>query len=572
MMLKFAKSLLNSCDNLKHCCNIIKNQSLLWTSLRLNSSAFRVVTGTEGCSTPHSRGLVLGVYSDELDRADHGILTKTASSYDNRVTDGKILKLLRVAGPMPRRGECRIFYDLEPNIAAVAVVGLGEKCLGYNEQEAMDEGKEAIRIAAATGCRALQALDTNKIFVEDFGNAESAAEGASLGLWRYQDLRQLNGREYMPQFELHVEPDMEMDTAGWTIGMAKAEAQNLARKLMETPGNLLSPTAFAQSVVSVLCNSGVGVQLRVRDWAEAKGMSSFLAVAEGSNEPPIFLEMTYSGTSPDCPPVVLVGQGITFNSGGVNLKSVAELTDGRGDMCGAACVVATCRAIAGMRLPINIRGLVPLCEHMIGCEAVRPGDIVRSRNGMSIEVERTDHAGVMVLNDALLYAKSFDPQFIVDVGTISTHVTHTFGQACSAVFTNSDDLWHEIENAGIQTGDRLWRMPLWEYYRQQISASNTVDLQNVGTGIGGGACKAAAFLNEFVRDEKWIHIDAHNVMTTNGRDWPYLKKGMAGRPTRTLIEFIAKSLCGGEDTQDVNSTTAKVESVCRASGSKLGGS
>lgn len=525
-------------------------------------SSFQVVTGTEGCSTPHSRGLVLGVYSDELDRADHGILTRVAANYDKRITDGSLLNLLRIAGPMPRRGECRIFYDLEPNIAAVAVCGLGDKCLGYNWQEQLDESKEAIRIAAATGCRALQSLDTNKIFVEDFGDAESAAEGAAMGLWRYQELKALPNREYMPQFQLHVEPDMPCDVDGWSVGMAKAEAQNLARKLMETPANVMSPTRFAQNVVSVLCDSGVSVEVKVREWAEAQRMSSFLALAQGSSEPPIFLELTYYGTKHDRPPVVLVGQGLTYNSGGVNLKSKLELADMRGDICGAACVVAACRAIAAMRLPLNIRGLVPLCEHMIGCEAMRPGDILKSQNGKCIEVERTDHAAVLALNDALLYAKTFKPEFIIDVGSISADVNDTFGQACSAVFTNSDELWCDLESAGVHTGDRLWRMPLWDYFRQQITSSPNVDLQNVGTGRGGGACKAAAFLNEFVRDEKWIHIDAQSVMTTNGNDFPYLKCGMAGRPTRTLIEFIAKTLCKGEQ-ELTKSQTARAESFCK---------
>lgn len=526
-----------------------------------NATTFKVVTGTDGCSTPHSRGLVLGVYSDELDRSDHGQLTPVAANYNERATEGTLLKLLRVAGPMPRRGECRIFYDLEPNYAAIAVVGLGDRCLGYNWQEKLDEGKEAIRVAAATGCRALQALDTNKILVEDFGDAECAAEGAALGLWRYQELKALDKREYMPQLELHTEPDMARMCDEWRVGMAKADAQNLARKLMETPANVLSPTRFAQNVVSVLCDSGVSVEVKVREWAEDQQMSSFLAVAQGSNEPPIFLELTYYGTKHDQAPVVLIGQGITYNSGGVHLKTAEGLRDMRGDICGAACVVAACRAIAAMRLPINVRALCPLCEHMIGCEAVRPGDVVRSKNGRCIEVQRTDHAAVLALNDALLYAKSFQPQFIVDVGSLSSHVTDTFGQACSAVFTNSEDLWLALENAGVHTGDRLWRMPLWDYFRQQVCTSPTVDMLNVGSGRGGGACKAAAFLGEFVSDQKWVHIDAQNVMTTTGHDFPYLKSGMAGRPTRSLIEFIAKTLC--TDAMGKQDCVKVREDICR---------
>lgn len=188
----------------------------------------------------------------------------------------------------------------------------------------------------------------------------------------------------------------------------------------------------------------------------------------------------------------MVGQGITYNSGGIHLRDKDELQDMRGDICGAACVVAACRAIAAMRLPINLRGLIPLCEHMIGCEAVRPGDIVQSKDGRYIEVERTDHAAVLALNDALLYAKSFRPKFIVDVGTLSSE--KIFGTACCAVFINSKELWSPLENAGVHTGDRLWRMPIL----------GTMKSQYVGKQRDGDACKAAAFLNEFMRDQKWV--------------------------------------------------------------------
>lgn len=228
--------------------------------------------------------------------------------------------MLRTIGAMPKRGECRLFYDLEPKFPIIAVCGLGDKCLGYDAQEQIDEGKEAVRIAAATGCRALQLLDVNKIFVESFGHAECAAEGASMSLWQYQDYKQEVKRVSMPQLEMHVEPADTSDFEGWTIGVEKASAQNLARELMETPGNLLTPTKFARNVIHALCDSGVSVEVKVREWAETAGLSSFLAIANGSCEPPIFLELSYFGADHDEAPIVLVGQGTTFNSGGICLK------------------------------------------------------------------------------------------------------------------------------------------------------------------------------------------------------------------------------------------------------------
>ncbi|XP_053691855.1 cytosol aminopeptidase-like [Sabethes cyaneus] len=523
-------------------------KQFLALTLRRNAHQ-KIVTGQESCTNPPSRGLVLGVYSDENDRNDIGLLTPTAAKYNEHYTNGLLLDLLHIAGPMPRRGETRIFYNLEPTYSAVAVCGLGSECLGYDKVEKQDISKEAIRIAAATGCQELQKLETNRIYVEDMGHAESAAEGAHMGLWVNQELRNPDRRVFIPQLQLYYEPQLPCDSDGWRIGLAKAEAQNLARQLQEAPANHMTPTTFAQNVVQILCNSGVNVEVKVRSWAESQGMTSFLTVAKGSCEPPIFLELSYYGTNPKERPIVLIGQGNTYDSGGICAKKLHALRDMRGDMAGAACIVATCRAIAALKLPVNIRALIPLCEHMIGCNAMKPGDVVMVKNGKSIEIVDADYEGPLVLVDALLYAESFGPKYIVDVSTISDHVLEAFGTICSAVFTNSEDLWQRIKNAGIHTGDRLWRLPLWDYFTQQMCSGQHVDVQNFGRGVGGESCKAAAFLREFLPCGQWMHIDAYNVMTTKGNDFPYLRKGMAGRPTRTLIEFIAQACCPNKCSQ-----------------------
>lgn len=464
-------------------------------------------------------------------------------------TNGRLLELLRIAGPMPKRGEYRIFYGLEPNFTVVAVCGLGHKCLGYDSHEQIDEGKEAIRVAAAAGCRALQELETNRIHIETFGNAEASAEGAMMGIWVFQKLRNKALWTYIPQILMHVELGSECDWEGWQIGLQKASAQNLARELMECPANLMTPTKFAQNVVNVLCDSGVNVEVKVRAWAETQQMRSFLAVAEGSCEPPIFMELSYYGAKPTDKPIVLIGQGTTFDCGGICLKDEEAMRCMRGDMCGAATVVATCQAIASLRLPVNLRGLIPLCEHMIGCNAIKPGDVIRAMNGKSIEMEDTNHEGAMVLVDALLYAQIFAPRSIVDVSTISEDCVPVLGDVCSGVYTNSEELWQQMKNAGVHTGDRVWRMPLWDFYSKLMCASRSADVQNVGIGRGGGACRGAAFLREFVPCGPWMHVEARGVLTTCGEDYAYLKAGMAGRPTRTMIEFIAQSVCQDMDVK-----------------------
>lgn len=221
---------------------------------------------------------------------------------------------------MPRRGEYRIFYNLEPSYSAICIVGLGSECLGYDSHELIDEHKEAIRRAVATGCRALQQIHVEKIVVESFGHAESAAEGAALSVWAYQDYKDKLDQIVVPQIDLHVEKGEECDWDGWRIGLQKAAAQNLARQLQETPSNQLSPTYFAQNVVDVLCKSGVNVEVKVKGWAESQQMHAFLAIAKASCEPPIFLELSYFGTNREERPIVLVGQGLTFDAGGLCLK------------------------------------------------------------------------------------------------------------------------------------------------------------------------------------------------------------------------------------------------------------
>ncbi|EDW40740.1 GM25075 [Drosophila sechellia] len=309
----------------------------------------------EICADPPSRGLVVGVYADEEDKNDAGILTPTGWRYNVQKTHGRLLEVLRMSGPMPKRGETRLLFAVEPErvpyYSAVAVIGLGKECLGYNPYEVLDEQKEAIRRSVADACRILAELDTDRIEVENCGHAESAAEGAALGIWIYQELRDPKRRISVPSIDLYATKDEICDIEGWRIGLQKAAAQNLTRQLQEMPSNLLTPTAFAQNVVEVLCKSGVNVEVKVEGWAESQSMHAFLAVGKASCEPPIFLELSYYGTCAEERPIVLVGQGVTYDAGGLCLKEKQELFHMRGDMTGAAVVVATCRAVAGLRLP-----------------------------------------------------------------------------------------------------------------------------------------------------------------------------------------------------------------------------
>ncbi|KAK6642203.1 hypothetical protein RUM44_013926 [Polyplax serrata] len=493
------------------------------------------------CMSRVGFGLLLGIYSMNDGKHLTSVLTPTAEKYDKR-TCGRLLQLLQLAGPCPKLGEVRIFYDLEPEFSAVAVVGLGLQCEGYCDTEQLDKGKENIRVAAASAARALAELEINRLYCESFGHAESCAEGAALAVWIYQEYKNRKNRKNPVYLELFDDPD----TTGWQIGLHKAAAQNLAKGLTEAPPNEMTPILFAQRAVEILCKAGVNVQVKVRNWAELQGMGGFLAVSKGSCQEPIFLEISYQGCG--CcmeQPIVLVGKGCTFDSGGLCLRNVEDLHHARGDMAGAACIVAAIKAIASLQLPLNIRGLIPLCEHMPGCSAMKPGDIVETYNKKFVMIQNTQHEGRLMLADALAYANAFCPCFTLDVASLCRESKDCMSTSASLIYTNSDRLWNTIQLASVHTGDRVWRMPLFSHYWKKVAISSSVDMKNVGRiHPGGEPCRGAAFLREFAPPGDWMHMDNYNVILSDGlTDTPYIRAGMTGRPTRTLIEFLSQLIC-----------------------------
>lgn len=489
-------------------------------------------------------GLVLGVYNEDADA--HGLektFTKSCEDFDKKV-NGKLSEMLKLSGPVPKKGETRIFYGLEKQFTAVVVVGIGDSCQQYVESEQIDERKESIRMAVGSGVRALQKLHFRTIYCESFGHAESAAEGAALGVWVFQELKNSAKHTYIPRIELYG----DCDYTGWQIGLQKSAAQNLARQLCETPANLLTPISFAQSGVEILCKAGVNVEVKVRNWSKITAMEAFLAAARGSCEPPIFLETSYYGCDPDVSPIVLIGKGVTFNSGGLCLKSCNAMKHMRGDMAGAAVVVGVCRAASALQLPINIRGLLPLYENLPGTCAMKPGDIIRAKNGKTILVEDTDFDGRISLTDALSYAVMFNPKFVLDVGTHCQEMQDLMGAAATGVFSNNDQLYEMMRIASIHTGDRIWRMPLWKHFTKKVTAHPVADVRDLYRSAGA-PCTCAAFLKEFIPPVDWIHLDTYGVNLSDGKTWSYLRKGMSGRPTRTVVEFLAQLACKFEDEE-----------------------
>lgn len=305
------------------------------------------------------------------------------------------------------------------------------------------------------------------IEVDDLGSAQSAAEGAYLATYVYQQFRAADKQKPIPNLQLSSTSN---DKEGWILGKILADNQNWARTLANAPANHMTPTIFAENVKKNISKK-IEVLAHDKKWAEEQKMGSFLSVAQGSAQPPIFLELTYNGDSSKSQPIALVGKGITFDSGGISIKSPGKMDEMRADMSGGAIVVATINALAESGANVNVKAFVPLTENMPGGHATKPGDVFTSRNGKTICVDNTDAEGRLVLCDALDYAADFKPKFIVDVATLTGAMSVALGDCLSGAFCNNDKLWKNLEQASESSGDRVWRMPLLKHFTKQMTGS-----------------------------------------------------------------------------------------------------
>ena len=314
-------------------------------------------------------------------------------------------------------------------------------------------------------------------------------------------------------------------------GAAIAEGMALARELGNLPGNVCTPTLLAETATKLGKEFKLKVEVLERKDMEKLGMGALLSVARGSHQPPKFIVLRHEGGKSGDKPVVLVGKGITFDTGGISLKPAAEMDEMKFDMCGAASVLGTFRAIARMKLPLNVVGIVPATENMPGGNASKPGDVVTSMSGQTIEVLNTDAEGRLILCDALTYAERFEPACVIDIATLTGACVVALGKIPSGLLANDDELARELVDHGQSSGDRVWQLPLWEEY-QELLKSNFADMANIG-GRYGGTITAACFLSRFTKAYKWAHLDIAGTAWVSGD-----AKGATGRPVPLLSEFL----------------------------------
>lgn len=436
-------------------------------------------------------------------------------------------------------GTTLLLHDV-PKLACerVLLVGLGR------EDEFVEGRYRAALLVAMKALANTGAADAtvclHELPVRGRGSAwkiEQAVLAASEGFYRFDRLKSKppEAKGALAKLDFHLANDAETGPARSTIARASAVAAGvvLARDLGNMPGNLCTPTYLADQARHLGKHHGLRVEILEEQDLAQLGMGAFLAVARGSVEPPKFIVMEYRAGVAGAAPIVLVGKGVTFDAGGISIKPALEMDEMKFDMCGAASVFGALHAAALMKLPLDIVGIVPAAENMPAGNAIKPGDVVTTMSGQTVEILDTDSEGRLVLCDALTYAERFRPAVVVDIATLTGEIVAALGDVATGMFTANDDLARELVAAGDSAWDRVWRMPLWDEYQDALQ-SNFADFPNVGSR-SDSAPTAACFLSRFTGRYPWVHLDIAGTAARTGPD-----KGATGRPVALLAHFLAR--------------------------------
>jgi len=468
-----------------------------------------------------SDALIIGAYSDEkfnaiIQNADqflNGQISKLHKSNDFKAGSGETLTLFSDDGKR------------------IVLVGLGKK-------DKCDLG--TLQTATTKAIKALVSTPVNSVSNYmtslEFHNTDNSTAckiisiAASHAAYRYETTKNFkkDNKHSLESMDIYTADKHRKDV---DQAAAIAEGVRTTRELGNLPPNICNPKYLAKKAKNISkqyehCSLTV---LNHKEMDTLK-MGSLMAVARGSRNKPKMIILKYKGADKSQKPHVLVGKGITFDTGGISLKPGANMDEMKYDMCGAATVIGTFVAVAEMQLPINLIVIVPAVENMPDGDAYRPGDVVTSYSGKTIEVLNTDAEGRMILCDALTYAQEFEPQVLIDLATLTGACVVALGHVASAVMSKETQLPQDILQAGVDVHDRAWQLPLWDDYQKQIDTS-FADMQNIG-GFAGGSITAGCFLSRFCEDVNWAHIDIA------GTAWNNKKEGATGRPVAMMVQYL----------------------------------
>jgi leucyl aminopeptidase len=477
-------------------------------------------TGGNGC-------VVAGVFETRRLSAAAAIIDRAAKGY--------LGKVVRRGDMQGKLGATLLLHHVPGVTGRVLLVGLGREG-DFRDKQYREAVAAAVRALNGTGAEEA-ALHLTELPVgrrdAEWKVAHAVAVAGDAG-YRFTRMKSTSDDSGPALRRLALSVDRAAHkgaAAGLEQGLAVTHGMNLARDLGNLPPNVCTPSYLASEARALAKRYRMKATVLGREDMERLGMRTLLSVAQGSAEPPRFITLEYRGGPKNMKPVVLVGKGITFDTGGISIKPAAEMDEMKFDMCGAASVLGTMKAAGEMRLPVNLVGAIPATENMPGGRATRPGDIVKSLSGQTVEILNTDAEGRLILCDALTYIERFRPAAVIDIATLTGACVIALGHVATGLFANDEALAREVVAAGEGAYDRVWRLPLWEDYQEQLK-SNFADFANIG-GRPAGAVTAACFLARFARKYKWAHLDIAGTAWKSGKE-----KGATGRPVPLLTQFL----------------------------------
>ena len=481
---------------------------------------------TNPLETLESDCLVVGIFNNQQ-------LTLAAKTLDDQ-TNGLLTSVVN-RGDIAGKLNETLFLNVIPNsdIKRILLVGLGEqKPLSVKNYRKILSTiiNEAKKLRLNSIAISLTDCDVEKVDLT--WKTRQIVEVFEDAIYQFTECKSKPADELsLKNIVIHVTDSASAET-GLAQGLAISGGVSLAKHLADLPANICTPTFLAQQGLTLAKNFDKidTTILEVADM-EKLGMGSLLAVTRGSHEPAKLISIEYKGGEANAKPIVLVGKGLTFDAGGISLKPGAGMDEMKYDMCGGAAVLGTLQAAAQLNLPLNIVGLIPATENLPDGQACKPGDVLTSMSGKTIEVLNTDAEGRLILCDTLTYAKRFQPEVVIDLATLTGAVLVALGRVPSGLLGNDDALCNDLIAASETANDSVWRLPLWEEYQEQLK-SNFADLANIG-GKDAGTITAACFLANFTEDFRWAHLDIAGTAWRTGS-----AKGATGRPVPLLTQYL----------------------------------
>ena len=480
-------------------------------------------TTTARAEAVKADAIAVGVFAD-------GELTPSARAID-KAARGAIKAAVRSGDMTGKRGTVVTLRSV-PGVAAarVVVVGLGGRD-DFSDRAYGDAVRAAVKACPGAAEIAMAATEWNVKGRDAEWLARQFALAARESVFRSDELKSKKEDSNGPARAVLLHAAGDAAERGLKQGTAIANGMALTKRLGNLPPNICTPSFLADEARKLAKQWKLGVDVLETKQLEALKMGSFLSVARGSAQPPRLIVLKHQGGGKSAP-VVLVGKGITFDSGGISIKPGAAMDEMKFDMCGAASVIGTMRTVAELKLKLNVIGVVATCENMPSGTASRPGDIVTSMSGQTIEILNTDAEGRLILCDALTYVERFKPAAVVDIATLTGACVIALGNVNSGLFANNDELAEELLGASRSAGDAAWHMPLGDEYQEQLK-TNFADMANIGTPSNAGAITAACFLSRFTKAYPWAHIDIAGTAWKSGA-----AKGATGRPVPLLSQFL----------------------------------